>query len=279
MKRTLAILFCFLIPALLLEASSRTPRIQTGAVIYSTEEDFKTDVEAVPCKDKARLGAVKALFEKMGAGAAEILVEKTKDAENLVVTRQGASDDKIVIGAHYDKTPDGCGAIDNWSGIVIVTHLYRTLKQMRLNKTFIFVAFGKEEHGLVGSRAMVSAIPKAELPHYCAMINLDSFGLGAAQVARNLSSRKLEDTASRLAKEKLMTFGNSPIPGDSDSSSFLARKIPALTLHGLAGKWGSIIHSGNDQASRILPGGLAAGYWLALALALDIDKNPCDAFR
>jgi hypothetical protein len=279
MDRALAIFVSVLILTVFVEAFSLTPAVQTVGEIYSTEEQFKADVDAVPCKNEARLEAVKALFAKMGAAASEISIEKMKDTENLVVRKQGALDEKIVIGAHYDKVPEGCGAIDNWTGIVIVAHLYRTLKQMRLDKTLIFVAFGKEEKGLLGSRAMVSAIPKAELPQYCAMINLDSFGLGAAQVAHNLSSRKLEETAARLAREKLMTFGNSPVPGDSDSSPFLARKIPALTLHGLAGNWPSIIHSGNDQASRILPGGISVGYRLALALALDIDKRPCDAFR
>lgn len=279
MNRARAILISFFILSLFLEAFSLAPDIQKIGETYSTEEQFKADVDAVPCKNEARLEAVKALFEKMGAASSEISIQKVKDTENLVVRKQGASDEKIVIGAHYDKVSEGCGAIDNWTGIVIVAHLYRTLKQMRLDKTLIFVAFGKEEKGLVGSHAMASAIPKAELPHYCAMINIDSFGLGAAQVAHNLSSKKLEETAARLAKEMLMTFGNSPVPGDSDSSSFLARKIPALTLHGLAGDWPSIIHSRNDQASAILPGGISVGYRLGLALALNIDKSPCDAFR
>lgn len=279
MNRTRAILGTFFILTLLLEAFSLAPDIQNAAATYSTEEQLKADLDAVPCKNDARLEAVKTLFAKMGAAPSEISIQKSKHTENLVVICPGASDDKIVIGAHYDKVSEGCGAIDNWTGIVIVAHLYRTLKQLHLDKTLIFVAFGKEEEGLVGSSAMVSAIPKTELPGYCAMINIDSFGLGAAQVAHNLSSKKLEDTAARLAKEMMVTFGNSPIQGDADSSSFLARKIPAVTLHGLAGNWPSILHSGNDQASAILPGGLSVGYRLALALVRDVDKNSCDAFR
>ena len=278
MNRPRAILVTFFILSLLLEAFSVAAVGQNPGVSYSTEEQMRADLDAVPCKNEARLEAVKALFEKMGAATSEMTIEK-KHTENLVVRIRGASDDKLVIGAHYDKVSDGCGAIDNWTGIVIVAHLYRTLKQRQLTKTLIFVAFGKEEAGLVGSRDMVSAIPKTELPKYCAMINLDSFGLGAAQVAHNLSNKKLEDAAARLAKEMMVTFGNSPIMGDADSSSFLARKIPAVTLHGLAGDWPSILHSAKDQASLILPGGLSVGYRLALALALDIDKSPCDAFR
>src|SRR3712207_7015935 len=46
--------------------------------------------------------------------------------------------------------------------IVALSHLYRTLKDVPLKKTLVFVAFGKEEKGLVGSRAMTDAIGKEQ---------------------------------------------------------------------------------------------------------------------
>src|SRR4030095_6437012 len=102
-----------------------------------------------------------------------------------------ATDEKIIVGAHYDKVADGCGAIDNWTGIVAMAHLYKTLKEIPLNKTVWFVAFGKEEKGLIGSRAMTEAIKKEDVAQFCAMINIDSLGLTAPQVLRNLSNPKL----------------------------------------------------------------------------------------
>lgn len=103
------------------------------------------------------------LFEKLGASKEELLVEKHKGVENLFVVKKGQSEEKIVIGAHYDKVSNGCGAIDNWSGIIALAHLYKTLKEYPTNKTLIFVAFGKEEEGLVGSKVMVNKLEKEEI--------------------------------------------------------------------------------------------------------------------
>ena len=134
-------------------------------------------MELAPCKGrKERREEVKKLFLKMGAPESDIVFEKLDDVENVVVTKKGKTDETIVIGAHFDKTETGCGAIDNWSGIVIVANLYRTMKDFTTQKTYKFVAFDKEELGLLGSDAMAKKIPKEERANYCAMVNFDSFG-------------------------------------------------------------------------------------------------------
>ena len=157
----------------------------------SSPEDIEKEFATVPCEDKDRLAAVKALFEKAGAPADAIRIDTYDDVENLVVVKPGESAEKIVIGAHYDKTADGCGAIDNWTGQVALAHLYRMLRDIPLQKTLVFVAFGREEKGLIGSRAMTRNIDGDAVAGYCAMINIDSLGLGPPQVADNMSSKKL----------------------------------------------------------------------------------------
>ena len=87
-----------------------------------------------------------------------------------------------------------------------MSHVDRTLKDLAAKKTLIFVAFGKEEKGLIGSRAMVNAIGKDQPAQYCAMINIDSLGIVAPQVADNLSSKKLAQLAADVAKEMEMPF-------------------------------------------------------------------------
>ena len=246
----------------------------------STPEQIKEDFVAVPCKDEDRLNAVKTLFEKSGAKASEVTVEKFKNIENVVVRKPGPSDEIIVIGAHYDKVPNGCGAVDNWSGIVAIAHVYKTVKSLSLNKTIIFVAFGQEEKGLYGSRAMVEAIPDDRLGQYCAMINLDSFGLANPQVLDNASKKELTSLAASLAKQMNIPFAHASVQGaDADSTSFLKRKIPALTLHGLSSQWASVIHSHNDKASKVNEGSVYLGYKLTLALLGQIDQSACAAYR
>src|SRR5712691_1431755 len=121
----------------------------------STPDQFKDEFQTVPCKNSERQDAVKILFEQMGAAASEITVDSYKQVENVLIRRDGTGDGLIVVGAHYDKTNNGCGALDNWTGIVAMAHIYRSLKRAPIQKTVLFVAFGDEERGLVGSRAMV----------------------------------------------------------------------------------------------------------------------------
>ena len=256
------------------------PGAQSGFGTHEEFDEIKADVNAVPCKDGDRLNAVRSLFEKMGAGAADVSVEKRGGTQNVVLIKHGATNERIVVGAHYDKTSLGCGAVDNWTGIVAMAHIYKVLKTVPLKKTVIFVAFGKEEEGLIGSHAMVDAIPKEELLLYCGMVNIDSLGMGIPQVIDNMSSKKLEELAAGLAKKMTMQYAHVSVAGAaSDSNSFLARKIPALTISGLNDEWHSILHTGADQSSKVNPAGVYLGYRLALAVVDALDKASCDAFR
>lgn len=253
---------------------------QDSGVKLSTPEQIQEDFSTVPCEDKNRLEAVKALFERAGMPSAEVTIDKYKEVENFVWTKKGESAEKIVVGAHYDKVAEGCGALDNWTGIVTLSHLYRTLKDMPLKKTLVIVAFGKEEKGLIGSRAMTKAISKEQAAEYCAMINIDSLGLSSPQVADNMSSKKLSQFAEDLAKEMKMPFAHASIEGaDSDSSPFIEKKIPAVTIHGMSNAWPTILHSGNDQASKVNPVSVYLGYRLTLAMIDGLDRSPCAAYK
>jgi len=276
LRQGIAIILAHLL-FLLAPISSST---QSTEISISTPEQIKTEFDSVPCKNEERLNAAKALFEKMGAPVSDISIDKYKNVENLVIHKQGASQEIIVIGAHYDKVADGCGAVDNWTGIVTLAHLYKSLKDVPLKKTILFVAFGKEEKGLVGSHAMVDAIGKDQVTQYCEMINIDSFGLAAPQVADNMASKKLGAFTADLAKEMKIPFNHASIEGaDADSSSFLGKKIPAITLHGLNNDWTSILHSRNDQATKVNPVSVYLGYRLTLALVVHLDSLSCGEYR
>lgn len=253
---------------------------QQPAVRLSTPEEFKAEFESVPCRNEDRLAAVKVLFEKAGAPASAVAVEKFKGGENLVLRKEGATAEKIVVGAHYDKIGGGCGAVDNWTGVVVLARLYATVKDAPLRKTLVFVAFGEEERGLVGSRAMAKAIPKEEAAQYCAMINLDSFGLSAPQALDNASSKKLVALAETTAREMRMPFAHARVEGaNSDSASFVEKKIPALTLHGLNNDWQKILHGSDDKPAKVNPASVYLGYRLALSLLARLDPAACDAHR
>lgn len=266
--------------ALLLLSSFAPLRAQENELRISTEEEIKAGFDSVPCKNDDRMRAAKAVFENMGAAASDVSVDKHKDVENLIVRKQGTTKETIIIGAHYDKAGAGCGAVDNWTGIVAMAHLFRSLKTAPLKKSVLFVAFGREEEGLIGSRAMADAIPVDQLPQHCEMINIDSLGLGAPQVATNMSHKKLSAFTAKLAADMGMPFGEAGINGaDSDSSSFLRKSIPALTIHGLIEEWPRVLHGKNDQVTKVNPLSVYLGYRLALALVFRLDNLPCQEFK
>ncbi len=254
---------------------------QQSAVKYSTEEDLKADLELAPCKGrKERLEAVKKLFLKMGALESEIVVEKLDDVENVVVTKKGKTEETVIVGAHYDKTANGCGAIDNWTGIVILANLYRTMMDFTTQKTYKFVAFDKEELGLLGSIAMAKKIPKETRLDYCAMVNFDSFGFTFPQALRNISTNSLIYLAEEVSDEMKMPFGKAGIEfSSSDSDSFKSRGIPSISLHGLNNQWENYLHTPNDKISKVNMNSVYLGYRHGLVFLSKIDNKPCNAFR
>jgi len=270
----LSILLIFLFPF------TRTSSQQQAQLIISTREEIGAEFKNVPCKNEERQTAVKALFEKMGVRASEIIVEKFKGVENVVVLKKGASEEKIVIGAHYDKVDLGCGAIDNWTGIVSIAHVYRAFRDVSPNKTLVFVAFGREEEGLIGSDAMARAITKDAKNQYCAMINLDSLGMGYPQVTDENSSFKMGQLAETLAEKMKIPFSHSSFVGaNSDAHSFKSRGIPTMDIHGLTSRWRSYLHSSSDNLSNVRIESVYLGYRFALAAVITIDTTQCDAYR
>ena len=248
--------------------------------IFSTVEQIQEDFQNVPCNAKDRQAGVRALFSKLGAEPDALKVDKVGRIENVRLEIAGTSKEKIVIGAHYDFVDRGCGAVDNWTGIVALAHLYRSIQVSPKQKTVEFVAFGREEEGLQGSRAMVNGIPKDQLASYCAMINMDSFGLAQPMAMENTSSRKLMALAKASAESVQIPFYTVPInAGDADSSSFLGRNIPAITLSGLSDEWQQILHSPQDKASKVIPYSVYLGYRLALEMWTKLDAEPCSAYR
>lgn len=272
----------FYVLILLFGGLAPTVASQQNSIHFSTPEDIQEDIKAVSCESKERLEKVKALFIKMGAPADAISVVKQRGVENVVLTKPGkAADEKIILSAHYDKTGSGsCGVVDNWSGIVTIAHIYKTLKDLPLDKTVLIVAFGDEEKGLLGSKAMAGEIKKDDLKQYCAMINVDSLGMNTPQVLSNVSTKKMEALAVELAKKMNLGFQPINLPmASADSAPFAERKIPAATISAIPNEWQTVFHSKGDQVDKVKPQSVYLGYRLALAMLGSVAEKECGAFK
>lgn len=249
-------------------------------LVYSTEEQLLADVQTAPCSNDDRFDAARGLLIRNGATDTDLQVVELGKVKNIVLALKGSEAAYVVVGAHYDKVKLGCGAVDNWTGVTVLAHIYKTLRQSRTRRTFIFVAFGGEEEGLKGSKAMVETIAKDDRKSYCAMVNFDSFGLARPQVLTNISTGKLSKFTSQVAKKFEIPFASVPVAmADSDSSSFRRVGIPAVTLHGLSYEWKRVIHTGYDQTKRVKSANLYLGYILGVNLLAELDGCDCAAFR
>jgi Zn-dependent M28 family amino/carboxypeptidase len=263
-------------------SSATGQSVPVSGPIYSTKEAVSESIKAVPCDRDLRLEGVRKLFLAAGATVDDIKIEKfDKDKiSNLVVRKKGKTSETVVIGAHYDRTSDGCGVTDNWSGVTIISHIFGTLRPLTTNKSYTFVAFDREEEGLKGSRAMVKEIPDAERDNVCSMVNFDSFGQAYPMALKNASSTKLLDLAEDLAKQSKITFNSVTIEGaSSDSEAFREKKIPAITMSGLGSNWTEILHSGNDKLDKVNMDSIYLGYRFGLLFISKVEAATCGSFR
>lgn len=172
------------------------------------------------------------------------------DTANIVGILAGSDPDvrnqAIVVGAHYDHlgfggmgslTPDEQaihnGADDNASGVAGLLELAEVFADDRPRRTLVFIAFGAEELGNVGSQYYVNH-PVWPLEETVAMVNLDMVG----RLREKLTINGTGTSAAWPALiDSLEQLAGSPeiarVPdgfGPSDHSSFYGVQVPVLAF-------------------------------------------------
>lgn len=284
---------------------------KTGAEILGTDEaGLKRAEENLIQTAKVGTSPVASLSTKAVVNLKINLVKKTADAYNVVGILEGTDavlkNEAIVIGAHYDHLGRGGngsldinskeihhGADDNASGVAAMLELAREFSQSRNNKrTIIFIAFGGEEEGLLGSQFYVNN-PAFPIEKTIAMINLDMVGrlkdekltvggIGTASEWKNLVEAKnpkairageLEGTTGMLYVPAFKLQLNEDGFGPSDHSSFYAKKVPVLFF--FTGTHENY-HKPSDTADKINYEGLLkiTGYVSEIIRAIDQNPKP-----
>jgi aminopeptidase YwaD len=229
-----------------------------GALLITSEEDdLKNDPLAQLGYDNAGLAAIpvavisKQTAEKLANSKEVTLATDVVRAEvpsyNVVGVLEGSDpilkNETIIIGAHYDHLGRGGegslapkvgeihhGADDNASGTAGLIELARIFGAQRpkLKRTLIFIAFGGEEEGLLGSNYYVNH-PVTPLANTVGMINMDMIG--------RMKDRKLiiggvgtaKEWRDLIAPEKSFELTlNEDGFGPSDHSSFYGKQVPVL---------------------------------------------------
>lgn len=167
---------------------------KTAADIFGISEAKVGEIEKMLAANND--SAVRIIVEintKAIVGFRVNLVKKQTEAYNVIGILEGSDpvlkNEAIVIGAHYDHLGKGGqgslavnstdihhGADDNASGTGAMIELARQFAKEKKNKrTLIFIGFGGEEEGLLGSKFYVNN-PVFPLDKTVAMINMDMIG-------------------------------------------------------------------------------------------------------
>ncbi|MGH7556781.1 MAG: M20/M25/M40 family metallo-hydrolase [Gemmatimonadota bacterium] len=179
------------------------------------------------------------------------LEPRTRTTHNVIGIVEGydpgLSNEAVLVGAHYDGLGLGGpgslepvpgeihnGADDNASGVAGLIELAQHFASgpNRPARTVVFVAFGAEEEGMLGSAHFASQ-PVVPLADLVAMINLDMIGrLQDELIIYGVgSSEAWPDIIERANREadlpiRLMAEGHGP----SDHAAFYRRQVPVLAL-------------------------------------------------
>jgi type II secretory pathway component PulC len=171
---------------------------------------------------------------------------ETVRARNVVGYLEGRDPDLtnelIVVGAHHDHIGgyDGegdtiyNGADDNASGTAGVLELAKALggRGERPRRSILFTTFSGEEHGLLGSRAMVER-ELVPLERVVFMLNMDMIGRNPGEPLRIIGdglSRGLAEVVQRANREVGLDleYGGKRFVGNSDHAPFYDRDIPFI---------------------------------------------------
>lgn len=190
-------------------------------------------------------------FQPFEAKVRRVVVEDSiRMSKNVIGFLDNNAPYTIVIGAHYDHlgmgkqgsskatSPEGQihnGADDNASGVAGLLELarYYTKNDSQEPMNFLFIAFGAEELGLVGSRHFVNQ-PTIPLETIHFMSNMDM--IGRYNPDRGVGIGGYGTTADwpkvfEKVTSEIKFFTDNAGDGGSDHAAFYRKQIPVLFFH------------------------------------------------
>lgn len=179
-----------------------------------------------------------------------VVPDSLRETNNVIGFLDNGAENTIIIGAHFDhlglgrqgsskaEKPEGQihnGADDNASGVAGLLELARYFSQNNVKEpyNFLFIAFGAEEVGLLGSRHFVNN-PTLPLDKINFMSNMDMIGRYDASRGVGIggfgTSEEWPDIFKGV-KSETKFFTDKAGSGGSDHGSFYAKNIPVLFFH------------------------------------------------
>jgi aminopeptidase YwaD len=203
-------------------------------------------------------------------GKADV-IQKTATSRNIAGVLKGTDpalqNEYVLIGAHYDHLGMGgpgsgsraldtiaihAGADDNASGVAAVIELAkRAGLEKDLRRSVLFVGFGAEEMGLIGSTYFTANSP-VDITKVVAMVNFDMVGrLDTISRSLSIGGSKTSEENEEILNRMNNSFSLNLSPegsGPSDHAAFYMQNIPVFFVSTGAH---SDYHTPGDVLSKI----------------------------
>lgn len=195
-------------------------------------------------------------------------------AANIIGEITGSGRKYLVIGAHYDTcgpnsfdTGPRPGANDNASGVAALMALARFFSKTETRHNILFIAFGGEEKGLLGSEYFVSHLP-IDAAMIDEMINLDMLGRLDHDTLYYRQTNAVFIDPSELKQDNLVLKPDGGTTGDY--ISFSNAGIATTNFH--TGE-DNTAHTSADTSDRLNYDGMARIVDYLIHYILAIDKK------
>jgi VanZ family protein len=212
-------------------------------------------------------------------------LQRNYQTQNLAAIIRGKTqpDSFLVVSAHYDhlgmmgKDTYFPGANDNASGVALLLELaaHYARPENQPACSVVFLLFGAEEAGLVGSRYFV-AHPLVPLPRIKFLVNLDLLGTGE-EGATVVNGKIYEPAYQRLtalndAQHYLPRLSARGRAANSDHFPFSEAGVPAFFLYTRGGS--QAYHDVRDQPAALSLAGFAGAFGLVRDFLNDLGARP-----
>lgn len=177
------------------------------------------------------------------------------------VPGSSAADEIVLLGAHLDSWDAGTGAVDDGSGIAIVTEAARLIGQLRTppRRTLRVVLYANEEFGLGGAEAYAERHAD-ELDRHVIAMEAD-FGDGRVySFGGNVAAEQLDAVASvhallqaGLADQGEIAWAGLGGSGGADISVLRKLGLPVFSIRQDGSRYFDLHHTDNDTLDKVDP--------------------------
>jgi aminopeptidase YwaD len=266
----------------------RTIRQITSQMGYAKGEDLKKFGAQVPGVVVDRESGER-LLSLCSAGSVDARIDHRSKVElrssyNVIGITQGdgAPDEQVIVGAHYDTQLGIEGAWDNGSGCAALLEICRICARSKSRRTMVFCGFGGEEIGLFGSTSFVRK-REGSLNNVVCYVNLDSTSgdvcyTHVLHFTKNMRDFSIQVIGKHSDWRITESFEFTDLDHEQDSAEFVVCGVPAIWAHE---EGNAFFHTKYDTIKTIDPVKLSVAtrasllpfYYLANAHPLPIEKR------